>query len=199
MVLWRSGAKVLSWNVSGNAFLSQSSLLTKTKNAGGHERLTESEIFTHDGGRTGLDGDEHVNERRRRTRAFHTIQLVKSPRFVDTNGFHHDFEKTGNETCAGSGLRLVQDGSQSGSCCLFVETENEIHVEERYEPAWLGARRSVAQCGCRDADGLGDLGCDGAFAYGNGEDTQEIRNHRTRAQIDRTAPRASRVELGFVE
>ena len=27
MVLWRSGAKVLSWNGSGNAFLSQTSLL----------------------------------------------------------------------------------------------------------------------------------------------------------------------------
>ena len=53
--------------------------------------------------------------------------------------------------------RLVQDGPQSGSCCLFVETENEIHAEERYELAWLGARRSVAQCGCRDADGLGEF------------------------------------------
>ena len=77
----------------------------ETKNAGGHERLTASESFAHDGDRTGLDGDEHVDERRHRTRAFHTIQLVKPRRFVDTNGFHHDFEKTGNETCAGSGLR----------------------------------------------------------------------------------------------
>ena len=30
---------------------------------------------------------------------------------VDTNGLHHDFEKIGNETCAGAGLRLVQDRS----------------------------------------------------------------------------------------
>ena len=45
------------------------------------------------------------------TRAFHAFQLVKLRRLVDTNGLHHDFEKTGNETCAGSGLRLVQDRS----------------------------------------------------------------------------------------
>ena len=86
---------------------------SKTKNAGGHERLTESESITHDGDRTGLDGDEHVDERRHRTRGFHKIQLVKSRRFADTNGIHHDFEKIGNETCADTGLRLVQDGSQS--------------------------------------------------------------------------------------
>ena len=181
----------------------------ETKNAGGHERLTESESFAHDGDRTGLDGDEHVDERRHRTRAFHTIQLVKPRRFVDTNGFHHDFEKTGNETCAGSGLRLVQDGSQSGSCCPFDETENEIHDEEWCEPAWLGARRLVAQSGCRDADGMGELECDGAFAYGNGDGSQKIGNQRdvsdrTRAQItsvekeeNRTAPRANRVELAL--
>ena len=30
--------------------------------------------------------------------------------------------------------------------------------------------------GCRDDDGVGELECDGAFAYGNGEDTQEIGN-----------------------
>ena len=53
-----------------------------------------------------------------------------------TNEFHHDFEKTGNETCAGSGLKLVQDGSQSGFCCPFDETENEIHAEECFE-SWL--------------------------------------------------------------
>ena len=170
---------------------------------------TQNESFTHDGDRTGLDGDEHVDECRHRTRAFHTIQLVKPRRLVDTNGFHHDFEKTGNETCAGSGLRLVQDGSQSGSCCPFVETENEIHVEERYEPAWLGARRSVAQCGCRDADGLGDLECDGAFACGNGDGSQKSGNQRdvsdrngtqitpVEKEENRTAPRANRVEFAL--
>ena len=85
---------------------------SKTKNAGGHERLTESESFTHGGDRTGLDGDKHVDECRHRTRAFHAFQLVKPRRLVDTNGLHHDFEKTGHETCAGTGLRLVQDGPQ---------------------------------------------------------------------------------------
>ena len=72
-------------------------------------------------------------------RTFHTIRLVKPRRFIDTNGFHHYSEKTGNETCAGSGLRLVQDGSQSGACCSFAETENEIHEEKWSELAWLEA------------------------------------------------------------
>ena len=151
---------------------------SKTTNAGGHERLTESESASHDGDRTGFDGDEHVDECRHRARAFHKIQLVKSLRLVDTNGFHHDFEKTGNETCAGSGLRLVQDGSQSGACCPFDETENEIHEEEWCEPAWLGARRLMAQNGCRDTDGMGELECDGASAVGNGKDSQKIGNQR---------------------
>ena len=39
----------------------------ETKNAGGHERLAASESFAHDGDRTGLDGDEHVDECRHRT------------------------------------------------------------------------------------------------------------------------------------
>ena len=51
----------------------------KTKNAGGHERLIARGSFAHDGGRTAPDGDKHVDERRLRTRAFHTIQLVKTP------------------------------------------------------------------------------------------------------------------------
>ena len=38
----------------------------------------ESESFTHDGDRTGFDGDNHVDECRHRTRDFHTIQLVKT-------------------------------------------------------------------------------------------------------------------------
>ena len=118
----------------------------------------------------------NVDECRHRTRAFHKIQLVKSPRLVDTNEFHHDFEKTGNETCACSGLRWVQGGSQIGACCPFVETENEIHEEERCEPAWLGARRLMAQSGCRDTDGMGELECDGASAIGNGKDSQKIGN-----------------------
>ena len=158
---------------------------------------------------TGLDGDEHVDECRHRTRALHKIQVVKSPRLVDTNGFHHDFEKIGNETCAGSGLRLVQDGSQSGACCPFVETENEIHEKEWCEPAWLGARRLMAQSGCRDTDGMGQLECDGASAVGNGEGSQKAGNHRDvgdriGAQIasaekeeNRTTPRSNRVELAL--
>ena len=146
---------------------------SKTKNAGGHERLLASESFAHDGGRNGLDGDKHLDERRHRTRAFHTIQLVKTRRFVDTNGFHHDFEKTGNETCAGSGLRLVQDGSQSGACCSFAKTENEIHDEEWREPAWLGARR-LDRMAAEMLTEWENWNAMVLLLMENGEDTQEI-------------------------
>ena len=92
---------------------------------------------------------------------------------------------------------------------LFDETENEINDEEWCEPAWLGARRIVAQSGCRDADGMGELERDGAFACGTGEVTQENGNQRdvsdrTRAQItpvekeeSRATTRKVRAELAL--
>ena len=67
----------------------------------------------------------------------------------------------------------------------------------------------MAESGCRDADGVGVLECDGAFAYGSGDGSQKTGNQRnvsdrTRAQItsvekeeNRTAPRANRVELAL--
>ena len=84
MVLWRSGAKVLSWNVSGNVFLSQTPLLKtevvetgndrlfpcgrvdpKSKNDGRHERTNGRASFAH-------DGDKHLDERKHRTRFLHS-------------------------------------------------------------------------------------------------------------------------------
>ena len=76
---------------------------------------------------TVVDGDEHVDECRHRTRVIHTIQLVKPRRFVDTNGLHPDLEETGSKTRASTGLRLVLDRSHGGACCSFAEIENEIH------------------------------------------------------------------------
>ena len=70
----------------------------ETENVGRHKRFIASESFTHDGDRTGFDGDKHVDECRHRTRAFHAFLLVKPRRLVDTNGLHHDFEKTGHGT-----------------------------------------------------------------------------------------------------
>ena len=73
----------------------------------------------------------------------------------------------------------------------------------------LGARQLLAQCGCRDADGVGELERDGASACGNGEDTQENGNQgvvsdRTRAQIasvekeeNRATTRKVRAELAL--
>ena len=84
MALWRSGAKVLSWNVFGDVFLSQTSMLKtgvlklgmrdlfhaervdpKTKNDGRHERTNARASFAH-------DGDKHVDERKHRTGVFHS-------------------------------------------------------------------------------------------------------------------------------
>ena len=56
----------------------------ETKNVGRHKRFIAIESFTHDGDRTGFDGDKHVDEFSHRTRAFHAIQLVKPRRLVDT-------------------------------------------------------------------------------------------------------------------
>ena len=67
----------------------------------------------------------------------------------------------------------------------------------------------MAQSGCRDPDGLGELECDGAVAHVNGEDTQENGNQgvvrdRTRAQIaseekeeSRTTTRKVRAEVAL--
>ena len=67
----------------------------------------------------------------------------------------------------------------------------------------------MAQSGCRDTDGMGELECDGAFAYGNGDGSQKSGNQRdvsdrTGAQItsvereeNRTAPRANRVKYAL--
>ena len=65
-------------------------------------------------GRTGLDGDEHLDGRRLRTRAMHTLQLVGPRGIVGTNGLHHVFKEIRNETRASAGLRLVLDRSQGG-------------------------------------------------------------------------------------
>ena len=137
------------------------------------KRFIASESFTHDGDRTGFDGDKHVDECRHRTRAFHAFQLIKPRRLVDTTGLHHDFEKTGNETCAGSGLRLVQDRSQSGVCSSFVETENVVHGAECCKLAWVGARRLLARRGCSNFDRLDELEHVGTFDCGNCECSQE--------------------------
>ena len=103
---------------------------SKTKNAGGHERLTACASFAHCRGRTGLDGDERLDGRRRRTGAVHMVQLDGPWRIVNTNGLRHDLE-TGSKTGASAGLRLVEDGPQGGACCSFTENENEIHDEKR--------------------------------------------------------------------
>ena len=45
----------------------------KAKNDGRQERPNARESFAHDGDGTGLDGDKRVDERRHRTRAFHSL------------------------------------------------------------------------------------------------------------------------------
>ena len=181
----------------------------ETENVDRHKRFVACESFAHDGDRTGSDGDKHVDECRHRTRAFHALKLVKLRRLVDTNGLHHDFEKTGNETCAGSGLRLVQDRSQSGVCCSFVETENEVHDDECCKLAWLGARRLLSRCGSSNFDRLDEPEQVGTFAGGNCEDSQEggiqgdvrdrngAQNTSVEKEEHRSIPRTIRTELAL--
>ena len=181
----------------------------ETENVDRHKRLIACESSTHDGDRTGFDGDKHVDECRHRTTAFHALQLVKPRRLVDTNGLHHDFEKIGNETCAGSGLRLVQDRSQSGVCSSFFKTENEVHDEECCKLAWLGAKRILARCGCSNIDRLEELEQAGTFACGNREGSQEsgiqgdvrdrngAQNTSVEEEENRSIPRTIRIELAL--
>ena len=51
----------------------------ETENAVGHEQFTARESFAHCCGRAGLDGDEHLDGRRLRTRVIHTFQFVGPP------------------------------------------------------------------------------------------------------------------------
>ena len=181
----------------------------ETENVDRHKRLIACESVTHDGDGTGFDGDKHVDECRHRTRAFHAFQLVKSRRLADTNGFHHDFEEIGNETCAGSGFRLVQDRSQSGICSSFGETENEIHDEECCKLAWLDTRRVLARCGCGNIDRLEELEQGGTCACGNSDGSQKngiqeddrgrngAQNTSGEEEENRTVPRTRRIELAL--
>ena len=181
----------------------------ETENVDRHKRLIACESSTHDGDGTGFDGDKHVDECRHRTRAFHALQLVKPRRLVDTNGLHHDFEEIGNETCAGSGLRLVQDRSQSGVCSSLGETENEVHDEECCKLAWLGTRRILARCGCGNIDRLEELEQGGTFACGNSDGSQEsgiqeddrdrngAQNTSVEEEENRSVPRTLRSELAL--
>ena len=79
----------------------------KTENADGHERFTACASFAHCLGRNGLDRDEHLDERRHRTGAVHTVQLDGPGRFGNATGLHHDLEKSGRKTCTSAGLQLV--------------------------------------------------------------------------------------------
>ena len=181
----------------------------ETENVDRHKRLIACYSVTHDGDRTGFDGDKHVDECRHRTRAFHALQLVKPRRLVDTNGLHHDFEEIGNETCAGSGLRMVQDRSQSGACSSFGETENEAHDEECCKLAWLGTRRILARCGCSNIDRLEELEQGGTFACGNSDGSLEsgiqeddrdrngAQNTSVEEEENRSVPRTIRTELAL--
>ena len=95
------------------------------------ESIPTRDSFAHCCGRTGHDGDEHLDGRRLRTRVIHTFQLLGSRRIVDTSGIHYDFKKVGNETRASAGLRMAQDRSQDGACRSFTDCENEMYGEKR--------------------------------------------------------------------
>ena len=108
-------------------------------------------------GRAGLDDDEHLDGRRLRTGAVHTMQLDGNWRRADANGFYHGIEETGSKTSASIGLRLVQDGSLCGACCSFVEIETETFCETWSEFTRLETKRFMAKSGLRDVDRLEKL------------------------------------------
>ena len=119
------------------------------------------------------------------------------------SGLYHVFEEIGSKTSASTGLRLVQDRSQGGACCSFVDIETEILCATWSEFAWLEAKGLMAKCSHRDVDGLEKLGCDGAPARGNCKGAQIERNVWDRARPQnssvaeeerRAAPRANRTQ-----
>ena len=101
--------------------------------------FTARESIAHCCGRTGLDGDEHLDGRGLRTRAIYTLQLVGPCGSVDTKGLHHVYNEIRNET------RANADRSQGGICCSYTENGNEVYDEERCELAWLEARRFLGR------------------------------------------------------
>ena len=82
----------------------------------------------------------------------HTMQLDETWRRSDLNGLYHGIEETGRKTNASSGLRLIQDRSQGGSCCSFIEIATSTLCTTWSEFERLETKRCIAKCGHRDAD-----------------------------------------------
>ena len=59
---------------------------TKTENTDGYKRFSALTSITRCRGITGLDGDEHMEERRLRTGTVHMMQLDGTLGRADTNG-----------------------------------------------------------------------------------------------------------------
>ena len=76
----------------------------ETENTDGHKRYFARTNIRHCCGRTGPDGDEHMDGRRLRTGTVHTKQLDGSWGRRDANGLHHGIMETGSKTNAGVGL-----------------------------------------------------------------------------------------------
>ena len=70
-----------------------------------------------------------MDGRRLGTGTVHTTQLDGTRGHTDADGFHHVIEVTVSKTNSSVGLRLVQDGSQGGSRCLFTEITVETLSE----------------------------------------------------------------------
>ena len=84
---------------------------------------------------------------------------------------------------------------------FFIETEIEVHGEECCKLAWLGARRLLARCGCRNFDRLAELEQVGTFACGNAHRKLEAKEMSVTElelkTLNRTEPRAVRIELAL--
>ena len=167
---------------------------SETENAGGHKRFTVSESFTHNGDRTGLDGDKHVDERRHRTRDFH-LSSWSNPEDSLTQ---MDFIMTSRKLDMKQVQVLDSDWFKTDHRAVLAVLS--LGPKIRYT-----MRNGANLRACRNADGLEELEHDGTFASGNGKvGNQGDVSDRIGAQItsvereeNTTVPRANRIELAL--
>ena len=119
----------------------------KTENAVGHERFTARESFAHCCGRTGLDGDEHLDGRRHRTRVFKRSSWSDPVESLT----QMDFIVTSRKSEMRRAQVLDSDWFKTDHRAVLavhsLKTKMRFSVK-RCELAWLEARRLLTKsCG----------------------------------------------------
>ena len=132
------------------------------------------------------------------------MQLDGPWRVVNSIGLHHDLEKLEARRVQVLDSDWFKTDHRAVLAVLSLKTNMRYTMESDVKLACLEARRFLAKSGCRDADRLVKLGCDGASAQGKSKSTQKTGNQGDdcdRAPVEEeercAAPRASRVELAL--